>query len=129
MGDNLYSAEEIMDDIRDGNKQDAINHLNHDFLQLQNDPDTFKQIVLDMEEISKDNDGFFSNGGDNISHTENGKGEVQTVTIDDSSIPFLDSEIFDAKDYRGNPLDAFRAINRTLGGVAGGLEKRNQKKK
>ena len=124
MGDNLYTAEDIMEDIQEGNKQEAVNHLNHDYQKLQNDPERFKQIVTDMEKISKENDGFFSNGGDNIYHTENSKGEVQTVNIDDSSIPYFDSEIFDAKDYKGNVTDPFRAINRAIGGVADGGKKR-----
>jgi hypothetical protein len=124
MQDNLYTAEEIMEDIQEGNKDDAINHLNHDYLQLQKDPERFKQLVLDMEELSKKNDGLFSSGGDNIYHTENSKGEVVTVSIDDSSIPYFDSEIFDAKDYKGNVTDPFRALKRGLGGALDGGKKK-----
>jgi hypothetical protein len=104
-----YSAEDIIRDINEGHKDDAVSHLNHDYLKMK--PDEFKRLVDEIEKKTKED----SDNWNNVYSERDKDGNVQTVHIDDGIL--WDTKMFDKKDYKGNVLDPFGAMKRGLGGA------------
>lgn len=109
MGDRKYSADDIIDRIDSGDKDQAKSRLNFDYVNMG--PDEFKKLVADMEKkTNADSDNW-----NNVYSEKDGSGNVTAVYINDGYL--FDTKLFDKKDYKGNAADPFGAVNRTVGGA------------
>jgi hypothetical protein len=113
MSDRIYSADDIVKDINDGNKDEAVAHLNHDYLHMS--ATQFKSLVEEMEQKTKADDTWLSSGGNNVYHETDKDGNITSVYIDDGYL--WDTKMFNAQDYKGNILDPFGAIKRGITGA------------
>ena len=109
MSDRRYSADDIIDRIDCGDKDQAKSRLNFDFLHMK--PDEFKTLVADMErKTCSDADNW-----NNVYSEKDSAGNVTAVYINDGYL--FDTKLFDKKDYSGNTSNPFGAMNRALGGA------------
>jgi len=113
MGDKTYSADDIVNEINDGNKKAAIDHLNYDFLHMS--PSQFKKVVEEMEKTTKADDTWWTTHGNNVRSEKDKDGNISKVYIADGYI--WDTKMLDSKDYKGNLLDPLGAVKRGLGGA------------
>ncbi len=109
MGDRRYSADDIIDRIDSGDKDQAKSRLNFDYLNMK--PDEFKKLVSDMEKKTGDDKDKWNN----VYSENDSSGNVTAVYINDGYL--FDTKLFDKKDYKGNAANPFGSVKRTLGGA------------
>jgi len=109
MSDRRYSADEIIDRIDSGDKDQAKSRLNYDFLHMR--PDEFKKLVADMEQKT----GNDADNWNNVYSEKDSAGNITAVYINDGYL--FDTKLFDRKDYSGNAANALGAMTRALGGA------------
>jgi len=109
MSDRRYSADDIIDRIDSGDKDQAKSRLNYDYLNMK--PDEFKKLISDLEmKTCNDADNW-----NNVYSQKDSAGNITAVYINDGYL--FDTKLFDKTDYKGNTINPFGAISRTLGGA------------
>ena len=109
MSDRRYSADDIIERIDRGDKDQAKSRLNYDYLNMK--PDEFTKLVADMEKKT----GNDADKWNDVYSEKDSAGNVTAVYINDGYL--FDTKLFDKNDYRGKTANPFGSIHRTLGGA------------
>ena len=109
MSDKRYSADDIIERIDSGDKDQARSRLNYDYLHMK--PDEFKRLVSDMEKKT----GGDADKWNDVYSEKDSTGNISAVYINDGYL--FDTKLFDKNDYKGNVLNPWGSMNRALGGA------------